>query len=651
MAGERKITVSFDGKDVGLKKAAEKAADDIDDAGDKIKDSFEGIGVDSGHRFSDGIGSSGVKDSVGSSFKDMGKIAGGFLVAELATQVTEWAGKGLSWLWDGTKLASDTQESMSKVDTVFGDSASAIHDFAANADKNFGLSERAALDATGTFGNMFTQLGLGTDVASSMSQGMVGLASDLASFHNADITEVIEAQSAAFRGEYDSLQKYVPTINAATVEQKALELTGKKTSDELTAQDKILATNALMHEGAGAAAGDFARTQESSANQQRIAAAEAENLQANLGEKLLPVTEAVTAAKRKLVEVLANDVIPWMTETGSKIQEKLGPALSEVKDKATEFWNALTTGMTEDEGTPIERVALSIRDAWQDLTDTYNTELKPAIEDLVAKGRELVEDIDWTTVWQELQPILAAAGGAFMSFMTMAITAIGTTIENITRFITKIQEMWREHESFRIIVTAIWEQVSSKVTSALNVMSGVMKLITAIMSGDWSAAWNAIKQIASNAWNSMTSEFRGISNTIRSIGGAMWNPISSGLSSVVSTVESQINRLIRAYNAIPFLPNVSTISTGPARSLSVNSIPKMAAGGVVTRPTLAWLAEAGQPEAVVPLDRAGQLGFGGGGGGVSQLVIGSDGSDVGQFLVEILRKAIRNNGGIDVVFA
>ncbi len=621
MAGERKITVTFDGKDVGLKKAADDAVDTVKNSG----------------------------DSIGSAFKDVGKVAGGFLVAELTTKLTEWAGDGLSWLWDGTKLASDTAESMSKVDTVFGDSSSAIHDFAKNADKNFGLSERAALDASGTFGNMFTQLGLGTDVASSMSQGMVGLAADLASFHNADITEVIDAQSAAFRGEYDSLQKYVPTINAASVEQKALELTGKKTSDELTAQDKILATNALMHEGAGAATGDFARTQESSANQQRIAAAEAENLQANLGQKLLPVTEAVTAAKRKLVEVLANDVIPWMTETGTKLRDTLGPAFSEVKDKATKFWNALTTGMSEDEGTPLELIAIGIHDAWQTLVDTYNNELKPALEDLAAKGREIVENIDWTTVWQELQPILSAAGGAFVSFMVMAITAIATVISNITSFITKLQEMWREHESFRIAVTAVWDLISTKVTSALNVMSGVMKLITAVMSGDWSAAWNAIKQIASNAWNSMTAEFRGIANTIRGIGGAMWNPISSGLSSVVSNVESQINRLIRAYNSIPFLPNVSTISTGPARQLSVNSIPKLAAGGVVTSPTLAWLAEAGQPEAVVPLDRASDMGFGGGGGDGQpirvQLVID------GQTLIDATRKAVRNRGGIDIVFA
>jgi SLT domain-containing protein len=63
----------------------------------------------------------------------------------------------------------------------------------------------------------------------------------------------------------------------------------------------------------------------------------------------------------------------------------------------------------------------------------------------------------------------------------------------------------------------------------------------------------------------------------------------------------------------------------------------MAAGGIVTSPTLALIGEAG-PEAVIP------LGTGGGGiGGADmvhvQLVID------GQVLIDAVRKAVRNRGG------
>ena len=51
---------------------------------------------------------------------------------------------------------------------------------------------------------------------------------------------------------------------------------------------------------------------------------------------------------------------------------------------------------------------------------------------------------------------------------------------------------------------------------------------------------------------------------------------------------------------------------------------KMAEGGIVKpRPggTLATIGEAGQPEAVVPLNKAKQMGFGGGGGSAQPVII------------------------------
>lgn len=190
--------------------------------------------------------------------------------------------------------ASDLNESFSKVSTVFGVAAKDIDAFSKTAAKSLGLSRQEALDAAGTFGNMFTQIGIAAPAAAGLSKEMIQLATDLGSFHNADITEVINAQSSAFRGEYDALQRFIPTINAATVEQKALAMTGKASTKELTLQEKALAVQKLMMEGAGAATGDFARTADGAANKQRILNATAKDASATLGEKLAPIVEKVT---------------------------------------------------------------------------------------------------------------------------------------------------------------------------------------------------------------------------------------------------------------------------------------------------------------------------------------------------------------------
>lgn len=185
--------------------------------------------------------------------------------------------------------ASNLAESQSKVQQVFGESAGEIEKFASSSARSLGLSKTAAFEATGTFGNLFVQLGTGSGEAAKMSTEMSTLAADFASFHNADITQVIEAQTAAFRGEYDAVQRFVPTINAAAVEQQALAMGLAGTSKELTAQDKAMATYTLLMQGAGKAQGDFARTSDGLANQQRILKAQLQDLSAELGNALIPM--------------------------------------------------------------------------------------------------------------------------------------------------------------------------------------------------------------------------------------------------------------------------------------------------------------------------------------------------------------------------
>ncbi len=145
-----------------------------------------------------------------------------------------------------TKAASDLNETVNKTDVIFGKSAKGIQQWARGSATSFGLSRNEALTNASAFGDMFRQLGIGLPTTTKMSKSMVGLASDLASFSNADISQVLEAQQAAFRGEYDSLQRFIPAINAARVEQVALGQTHKKSAKDLTAAEKAQATYTIM---------------------------------------------------------------------------------------------------------------------------------------------------------------------------------------------------------------------------------------------------------------------------------------------------------------------------------------------------------------------------------------------------------------------
>lgn len=241
--------------------------------------------------FSKGTGSAfGTLDrSLSQVQKSMGRVGDGLADfgkrASVGATLPIAAGFGLA-----TKAASDLAEEQNKANVVFGDSAAAVNDFADGAAKAMGLSERAALEAAGTFGNLFVSLGLGAKQAAGMSTRMVRLGSDLASFNNLEVGEVLARLRSGLLGEQEAMERLGVTISETALKQKAFDLgLVTNTKSVLPATIKTQAAYALILEQTGTAQGDFARTSEGLANQMRILRAEWEDAAASMGQKLIPV--------------------------------------------------------------------------------------------------------------------------------------------------------------------------------------------------------------------------------------------------------------------------------------------------------------------------------------------------------------------------
>jgi phage-related minor tail protein len=192
-----------------------------------------------------------------------------------------------------TKWASDAAESANKVNVVFGEQAATVLGWAKDSERAFGLSEGQADSFFGSVGTMLKGFGIDMGVVPDMSKAVLGLAADLGSFHNVDTATVLDMISASFRGEYDSIQRLIPTMSAAEVQTRALAMTGKESADSLTAQEKALATYQLLLEGAGPATGDFARTQDGAANSTRIATAQIKSAGEQIGSVFLPIVSKI----------------------------------------------------------------------------------------------------------------------------------------------------------------------------------------------------------------------------------------------------------------------------------------------------------------------------------------------------------------------
>lgn len=235
-----------------------------------------------------------------------------------------------------TTSASNLAETVSKSNAIFKDQSKNIMDWSENSATAFGMSQQAALDAASSIGNMFDQLGAGTNQAAKSSKQMVQLAADIASFHNVSggAAQVLDTMQSAFRGEYDALQRYIPTINAAAVQHEALAMTGKATTKELTDLEKALAAQKIIMNDAGAAVGDYARTSEGLANQQRELAAHFDDLKSGIGNSLLPVVTQMVGETNNWIEankdLIANDVAGWVESIG----KGMGAVLPLAKDLA-----------------------------------------------------------------------------------------------------------------------------------------------------------------------------------------------------------------------------------------------------------------------------------------------------------------------------
>lgn len=215
-------------------------------------------------------------------------------------------------LVDAVNAAVDLGEETSKSGVIFGAAAGDVARFAQSASA-IGISRVAALQATGTFGNLFTAIGLTSDQSAAYATTLTSLSADLASFNNTTVEDAITAIGAALRGEAEPIRRYGVLLDDATLRQVALEkgLTDT-TSKALTPAIKAQAAYAAILRQTTTAQGDFARTSGGIANLGRIIQAQSANLMGSVGSSFVPVFQAAYAAVSQVFTALE----PFFTQFG-----------------------------------------------------------------------------------------------------------------------------------------------------------------------------------------------------------------------------------------------------------------------------------------------------------------------------------------------
>lgn len=206
--------------------------------------------------------------------------------------------------------ASDLNEVTSKTNVIFGDASDEVKAFAKTAAQSLGQSETSALTAASTFGVFGKAAGKSGKELAAFSTDLVKLSGDLSSFSNTSPEQAIEAIGAALRGEAEPIRQYGVLLDDATLKQRALAMgLIESTKGSLEPAVKVQAAYAEILAQTTDAQGDFARTADGAANQQRILKAELENLATGIGTGLLPAFTAIVSGAAQVVGAL-NSISP-----------------------------------------------------------------------------------------------------------------------------------------------------------------------------------------------------------------------------------------------------------------------------------------------------------------------------------------------------
>lgn len=507
---------------------------------------------------------------------------------------------------EAANMASDLSETVSKTNAVFGKSTDQVMKFADGAATALGQSKQQALDAASSMGNLFVSMGMTSDKSADMSIGMTKLASDLASFNNMPVTEVLDKLRSGLTGETTPLKSLGVNINAAAIQaqamsmglvkadvdmvkvngstlkltqaqatlakvtsmygadsmqasmaqqkvaeaQQSLEQAMAGSNTELTAAQKAQATYALIMGQTQTAQGDFARTSDGLANSQRIESALFQDTAAKIGENVLPIKLKLVETVNKLIEAFQN----LSPDTQKTIVVILGvvAAIGPLLLIAGQLVGAIGT----------------LAPVFAALGTTIGGPVIAAIAAAIAIGYLIYKA--WTENWGGIQEKVGEALGYIKSIVYGVIGGVQSFIERhsaeiqlamtlawsiiqavVTGIIVPLAD--RIISLFRDVAIFIAEhrtQITSTLEGAWNVIYGTIQTTLALIGGIVKTAISLLKGDWQGAWDSVKEMTKGALDGIERILGGLYQIGSNMIQGLINGAKSMADRLTGALSEI-----------------------------------------------------------------------------------------------------
>lgn len=294
-------------------------------------------------------------------------------------------------------------------------------------------------------------------------------------------------------------------------------------------------------------------------------------------------------------EIYAATVESMVTETG---------ALDEAVKKQSETFDANMKIV----GNQINILAIEIGNV-----------LLPIIKDLLQALVPIIEKVvEWIKEHPKLTQVIiiaTAAIGALLLILgpllimlpglVIAFTAVSAVIVGISAPIAIAIAAVIAIIAIGILLVKNWEMIKKKAAEIwTNITETIKNNWQNIVEFTINPLGFIVKQVIKN-WDVIKESTNAIWTSVGGIISGVWEGIKNTVKAGINYVIDKINSFIRLANSV-----TSVVSKIGVSIPAIPEIPRLAKGGIVTKPTLAMVGEAG-PEAVIPLNRSRSGGFGG----------------------------------------
>jgi phage-related protein len=484
--------------------------------------------------------------------------------------------------------ASKAEQAIGAVNSVFGEYADVVHESSKSAAQDVGLATSEYEQLATLTGALLKGAGVPLDEVAKSAQDLTKVGADLSAMYGGTAVDAMGAINSALKGEMDPLEAFGVSLKASTIEAKALKMGLVDSAGKVTEYGKKMATIALIQEQAADSAGQFARESGSVSGQTQIMKAQFANLQASLGQQLLPVVARFAEILTGLIGfVSANQ--DWLVPTvvaitglvlAIKAYQLAQAAWIVVQEMATVAQLAFNAAMAMN---PIGLIVIAIAALIAGLILAYK-KVDWFREGVDAAVAGVVEAFEWVLdtvmnvynwVKQNWPLLLAIITGPF----GLAVYAIAKYWDDIKRGVSAVIDS----------IKTFFQAVPGHISSALSNVWNTIKW-------PFEQGWDVAKQAGQSVLDWFASFPDNLARAWYGLDDVIFAPFKAGFNAIKSWWNSTVGGF--SFNVPSWVPGVGGKGF---------SIPKMAKGGIVTRPTIALLGEAGR-EAVIPLSRMGDTG-------------------------------------------